>query len=206
MTDPHWKRPTAPIAVAVLATLAVSGCAPAPLPDPTFSSQPVEAPVETDAPEPEQTSGAPISAEEAAEINASWGRVVDDRAYQMPDGQFVLIKGGEPLPENVNQAVYGAVAPPTDVAFSTHVFNAANQEAMNAAIEAQEAATGRKAVVVIHGMGASPDGSSGTPMWGVAGGNDDYTGTSKEEALAAAQKWVDQSPSGRMIIVVDAVG
>lgn len=207
VTELDAWRPTTLIAAAVACALLLTSCSTSSKPTVDSSAQPISSggPTDSATSSPVQASGSPISAEDAAKINAAWGRVVDDKAYQMPDGQYVLIKGGEPLPENVNQAVYGSVAPPVSTAFSTHEFDAASQEAMNAAIAVQEAATGRNVVVVIHGMGAAP-GGGGTPMWGVAGGNNDYTGTSREEAIAAAQKWVDQSPNGRMIIVVDAVG
>ena|GEM_PF-3839817 len=123
----------------------------------------------------------------------------------MPNGEWVLIKGGQPLPANVAQAVEAAIIPPFAANYVSSTFDGAKQEAANTARDAQEAATGRKTAIVIHAMNAV--GMSGEePRWSVGDNTAGYNGYSKDEALAVAQAWIDQSPHTRILIVVDALG
>lgn len=156
-------------------------------------------------PAPEPVAGDVLSADEAEQINAAWGRMTDDKAYQLPTGEWILIKGNEPLPASVAQAVETAVIPPYSAHYATAEFDAARAKAANAALDAQEAATGRKIILVIHRMNAV-NASGEEARWSVAGDTAGHNGPSKDEAMAMAQKWIDKSPNTRILIVVDAVG
>lgn len=205
------KAPLMAVALGMVpvAAMGLAACAPGtddgntgPTPDPSSTSQPVE--TEAPTPAPEFNAGDPISAEEAAEMNAAYKNAGSDKAYQLPSGEFVVIKGGQPLPPNVVQAVEAAVIPPYSNTYQSSNFDAAKQEAANNAIDAQEAATGREAAIVVHGMSATASGEEARWFTGV--GTKGYNGTSREEAIAHAQKWVDVSPNTRYLIVVDALG
>lgn len=196
----------------LVAALGLAACAPAntdsPAPaDPSATSTPVTDPVETPAPADPvagMKSGDTISADVARDLNAKWGRVVDDRGYQMPNGEYVLLKGNKPLPEKVTQAVTEVVTPKAAQNYQAHDFNQSSADAWNAAKDAQEAATGRQIAFVIHGMNASGPGKW-EPKWSVGGNTEGYNGDSKEEAIAVAQKWVNVSPGARAVVVVDAL-
>ena len=187
-------------ATLLLTTLGLAACAPEAA-APTATS-PVAS--ETPDPAPEPVAGDVLSPEEAEGINAAWGRLTDDKAYQLPTGEWVLIKGGQPLPANVAQAVEAAIVPPYTASYLSSVFDGAKQEAANAARDAQEAATGRTTAIVIHGMSAVASGEE--PAWFVGGDTPGYNGPSRDEALDVAQKWIDQAPHTRILIVVDALG
>lgn len=196
------SRAVAAYAVALAATLGLAACAPE---APATSATSTPAAVESPGPTAEPHAGDILSAEDAQQVNASWGRLTDDKAYPMPSGEWVLIKGNQPLPANVAQAVEAAIIPPFATNYASSTFDGATQKAANDARDAQEAATGRKTAIVIHGMNAV--GASGEePRWSVGGDTASYNGTSKDEAFAVAQAWVDQSPHTRILIVVDALG
>lgn len=188
-------------AAVVVATLGLAGCAPG-APAPSATTQVAE----TASPEPtsEPQAGDTLSAEEAEQVNASWGRAIDDKAYPMPNGEWVLIKGGQPLPANVAQAVEAAIIPPFTANYVSSVFDGAKNEEANTARDTQEAATGRKTAIVIHAMSATSWGEEA--VWAVGGDTASYNGPSRDEALAVAQAWIDQSPHTRILIVVDALG
>lgn len=65
-----------------------------------LSATPTAAPTPTDPAEGFAT-GDVVDAATADQINTSWDAYNDDKAYQMADGSYVLIKGGEPVPAEV---------------------------------------------------------------------------------------------------------
>lgn len=152
------------------------------------------------------TSGEPIDAELASTINAAWREYTHDKAYPMPDGTFVLIKGGEPLPENVKTAIAGVLTPLSAAASEPGKYDDANAAALRDARIAQEEASGRKVTFVTHAWNAMPTGGH-APRWSTDAKTMGfhYNGTSKDEAIAAAQSWVDKSPTVRALVVLDTL-
>lgn len=210
------KAPLAAVALSMVpvAAMGLAACSPdsggpeeITSPEPGVS-QPVVDPVETATPEPEPElrAGDVLEEADASKINSSWGKPTDDRAYQMPSGEYVLLKGGEPLPANVSEAATQQVLPSGTAQGKTSKYNPDVQAAFDNAVKAQEEATGRKIAVVLHAMNSIPETGGEAPRWSIGsktGGG--YNGTSREEALAVAQRWVDQSPGTRAMIVVDAL-
>lgn len=205
-----FKR-TAVAALVALTLLVTTACAPEPAEagPASTASAPEAVATPTEAPDPLEglVSGDAISAEVAAELNASWGTQSDHRGYQLPSGEWVLLKGLEPLPANAYQAVHDAVvasiqwplfrtsdAPSTDAAYALFY----------AALDQQEALTGRKITLALHTMSADPVRGD-VPMW-VAGMHmaQAYDGT-REGAIAHAQEWVDVSPGVRVMLVIDGL-
>lgn len=188
--------------IALAASLGLAACAPEP--KPSTSSQAAVA-TETPTPAPEPVAGDVLSPEDAEQINSSWGLATDDKAYQLPTGEWVLIKGNEPLPANVAQAVEVTFIEAYVPAFKSSVHNPdAAQTSWDTRIE-QEALTGRKTAIALHAMSALPGGGE-EPMWVVIADGVDHQGQDANAAIALAQQWVDQSSNTRILIVVDAVG
>jgi len=206
-----FKRAAAS-AVVTLTLLALVACAPEPVqagPAPAVSASESRTP--TEAPDPLEglVSGDVIPAEVAAELNASWGKQSDHRGYPMPSGEWVLLKGLEPLPANVHQAVHDAAVG----SIQWPLFRSSNEEQtravhdiFHAAVVQQELLTGRKITYVLHAMSFDQSSMRDVPRW-VAGAQigRQYNGTSREEAIAHAQKWVDDSPGARVMLVIDAL-
>lgn len=214
----------------VLTTIALAGiitlasCAPTPTETPAPTETPISqpsaqptTPVETEAPaeEPAEEPEAPatdiqagetVDAATAEKLNSEWRSAEDDKAYTLPDGSNVVIKGGQPLPEPVIAAVTDKVAA-AGAGQNVSDGIAAGKAAGDAvrALKAETANTGRSGVLITHAMSTSgPDGAQ-TPTYGVSlpqGGP--YS--TYEEALAAAQAWVDISPDTRYIVFVDTLG
>lgn len=194
------------VVLALVSAIALTGCTadaapPKPRSDASAPAQPSPPPTPDDQLEG-KASGDPIDAELAATIDQSWLELTDDKAYQMPDGTFVLIKGGEPLPEKVVQAVTAVVKPLAARNYQARDYDQAASEAMFSAQRAQEDVTGRKAAYVVHAWGPKAAGGW-EPRWSVGGDTPGYSGTSKDEAMAVASGWVNQNPNTRMLIVID---
>lgn len=152
--------------------------------------------------------GDTVPAEDASEINASWGGPMDDKAYQMPDGAYVLIKGGQPLPENVRQQVTSSMTSKSSALHNSSEYDVSASSALREERLAQEAATGRKTTYVTHAMNALPDGTRAA-RWttdATISGSGSYDGTSREEAIALAMEWVNKSPETREVIVLNTIG
>lgn len=201
--------------IALVGALTLAGCTPSSetAAEPTAPSvtQPTTAPTQTAEPAPEPAepvedaaAGDVIDAQWAAELNDSWAKATDPRAYELPDGTHVYVEGNAPLPEVVKEAVTAAVVPTGVQAGSSSGDDPAAQIAFNDARAAQEAATGRTLVTVLHALNAVPGGTS-VAKWTVGNPTSGYSGDSREEAILFAQAWVDKSPGTRAMIVVDAL-
>lgn len=200
------KRTNAVVALFVLSVLALASCAAEPVgATPSSVAESVEPSAPPSTPSPELKAGDILSQDAAEKINASWGRATDDKAYLIPSGEYVLIKGNEPLPEVVSSTVVQTVTPLGVEQGRSSKANPDAQIAFNDSVEEQENATGRKIAIVIYAMNAISHDSE-EPRWsmgsGIGGG---YNGTSREEAIAIAQGWVDKSPFTRMMVVIDAL-
>ncbi|WP_101847483.1 hypothetical protein [Zhihengliuella sp. ISTPL4] len=84
-------KTTGIVALALAASLALTGCAAGATPAADTSSKPAAtvSPIPTRPTDPLEgkKSGDAIDAELAATINADWSGFADDRAYQMPSGE-----------------------------------------------------------------------------------------------------------------------
>ncbi len=201
---------TIAFATLVAGAIALAGCTSTPAPTPTTAATTATvspAPSETSAPAASGAVGDILDPAAAAALNAAVRTAGDDRAYQLPDGTFVLVKYGQPLPESVQAAVEATVKQS-----QTEDFNSPDPEAQGVAmrqvletVKAQGAATAKQYIVVSHLLSYVDATASWVPAWGLTEGNygpqDSY-----EAAMSLAQKWVDASPQSRGIIYLDTLG
>ncbi|WP_158297146.1 hypothetical protein [Zhihengliuella sp. ISTPL4] len=110
------------------------------------------------------------------------------------------------MPKNVHDAVAGILM---EVGRPQLVTSRANNSVairFREAEKVQEEAVGRHIVLVIHAMNADPQGGPERPRWSTGDAETDgYNGTSKAEATAIVQSWVDKSPGTRTMIVLDGL-
>jgi len=205
---PHSSKPSRNTALGLLlvATMSLAACAAtdgsaSDAADPGVTS----APAETAAAAPARQAGDIVAAEEADKVNAD-STIGDDKAYPMPDGTFVFVEGDAPAPASVIDAAGRAIMSET----SSLLTSSDSQEslyaafgALDQAIATQRTATGKVIVWVGHLMGGDRNGPGWVPTWSVGGAGPIGPFASKEEAVAAAQVWVDEKPEGRLMVVVD---
>ncbi|MDQ4214064.1 hypothetical protein [Microbacterium capsulatum] len=191
--------------------MTLAACAPStdnagPEPQPRSSNTPFGSPAPKSAdPVASAKVGDTVNEADAAKINESFRRGNDPKAYHLPSGEWVVVKGTEPLPPKVTEAVTNVITPLGAGIVQSSEVNVPAKNAYRAGIAAQEAATGKSIIVVLHGM--SYIGNGDAPRWMVGVPSPErYEGESKEEAIAVAQKWVDSSPTTRVMLVVDALG
>lgn len=205
--------------IIMLASCTAQDGEPAPK-DTAVVSQPTAAPsnepVETETPEqPEEkpveeiveelNAGDIVDAKTAETINSASHQMGTDRAYQLPSGEHVLIKAGEPVPTSVVDVVAARGEEAGGANLGSADGGVAPQAALEMikAVDAEASAVGRTAIIVRHAMSATGPGTA-APMWGVTRLNQQPFDTF-ESAMVAAQGWVDQSPATRYIVVIDAL-
>ncbi|MFJ4044150.1 hypothetical protein ACIPV2_00205 [Microbacterium sp. NPDC089987] len=198
------------VVLALVSAIALTGCTadaapPKPRSDASAPAQPSPPPTPDD-PLEGKVSGDPIDAELASTINQSWSGLADDKAYQMPSGEWVYLKGNEPLPTNVHDAVTGILLEAGRPQLVTSRYDESATIRFNEAQKAQAQALGRHIIIVIHAMNSDPNGGPDHPLWSTGtaqtGG---YSGTSEAEARAVVQSWVDKSPGTRAMVVLDGL-
>lgn len=188
-----------------LSIAALAGCAPA-----SSNAEPVDAAPSADAPsaaatptktpEPEFASGDVVSADEAKVLNDD----VSDLTVAYPIGdEFIVLKWGDPVPEEMRLAVeenvkaatpgYGTTGnPPASV--------------LHDALTAESQKLGGVSVAaVLCGMGATSDGGF-TPMWAVSepgpvGPYPDYA-----TAFGEIRAWAEGDPATRTFVLINNLG
>ena len=211
MTAPnaHRKASRTSVAAAVLvlaATFGITGCAsenaPEAAPAPVGTDEVTAAPED---PTAGLVAGDVVPADVAEKINADPGMYVD-RAYPMPDGTFVFVDGDAPAPAAVLEAAAKAVLAETGSALagadSPETFNS-GFAALSDALTPQWRATGKTLTYVGQISAGNPSAPGWIPIWVIDKAGPVGSYTSKQEAVAAAQAWVDEEPAKRGLIIVD---
>lgn len=207
---------TIALATFVAGAITLAGCTAGPQADPTAaptsstSAPATPAPTSTDdaSATGDLSTGDTLDAQAAEKLNAAIRTAGDDRAYQSVDGSWVLLRKGDPLPETIRASIEqnaGAAAAPLGTATELAARDAASSE-LRSTVKAEEQKTGRTIVAVLHILSFDDASGGYQPTWTVSEPGPVGQFGSSEEALAAAQSWVDKAPASRSVIVIDAIG
>lgn len=184
-------RFTSILTAAALAGLLLAGCTSAPL----DLDIPVGIPTETDEPNTPDSTDEPIvdveelavgdtlSKDEALALNRDFGSGV--RAYELPDGTYVVVAADAPLPPAVQAEVTGEVAGAANSAPSN------DTRGISDSIGNAQYETGRYFIAVVPVQSACVDFGPTISSWGVADASRLMTACqSKDEAIAYAQSLI----------------
>ncbi|AUG29517.1 MULTISPECIES: hypothetical protein [Microbacterium] len=206
---------TIALAAFVAGAITLSGCtspeptatAPSPTPSATSAAQ---QPTATPTPSIDLPAGVgngdPIDASAAEQLNAAARAGGQDRAYQLPDGQWVYLAAGQPLPQPVLDAAATAAASQADGINSSD--SEVQGEAINrmlAEVKRQSSATGKGFVIVTRMMSYVDGSGTSEPRWAVNKGSGGPFST-RDEAIAYAQTQLGGTPESTSILVIDTIG
>lgn len=186
--------------LAVVALVALAGCAAEPAPVKTATP----AAVETEAPKPEVKTGDVLTAEQAAELNAG-----NDLAKAYPvGGEFIAVQWGQPIPEAVRAEVNTQVNVHVGNRYGTSTdadeVSAASATLMKVLKEESQKLGGITVTAVICAQSFSTDTNAFAPTWVISEPGPIGQYESKAAAFERADGWAQDGK--KMYVVINNLG